>query len=127
MDEYEFSLERDDDLYALYDQLFSILGEKGISRLDTTKVVTAASELARNIIQYVGKGKIKITIDENTVILTSEDNGKGIEHLDEILAGRYRSKHGLGKGLLAVKNLMDEMKIDTSPEGTKIRCVKYLG
>jgi serine/threonine-protein kinase RsbT len=54
------------------------------------------------------------------------DTGRGIERLDEILSGRYRSKTGMGAGLRGAKTMADVFEIDTSAAGTTIRVCKYL-
>jgi serine/threonine-protein kinase RsbT len=52
--------------------------------------------------------------------VVAEDRGTGISNLDDIMAGRYRSRTGLGKGLLAVKKLVDRFDIRTGASGTRI-------
>ena len=86
------------------------------------RVVTAVSELARNIARYVGEGHIRFRIDPTHELLcvVAEDRGSGIPNLDEILAGNHRSKSGMGRGLLGVKKLADEFEIDTHEGGTRI-------
>jgi serine/threonine-protein kinase RsbT len=87
------------------------------------KVVTAVSELARNIARYAGSGQIRFRIDTNTehIVISAEDEGPGISNLDEILAGNYRSRTGLGRGLLGSRDLADHFDIRTSPNGTTVR------
>jgi serine/threonine-protein kinase RsbT len=86
------------------------------------KVVTAVSELARNITRYVGEGQVRfqIDLDVNRITVIAEDNGSGIADLDLILAGKYRSRTGLGRGILGVKNLADHFRIETGPGGTTV-------
>jgi serine/threonine-protein kinase RsbT len=98
----------------------NLVGVRGYS---AQKLVTAVSELARNIARYVGDGKLRFRIDTDgqRIIVIAEDRGPGIPHLDEVLAGNYRSKTGLGRGLLGVRNLADEFDIVTGPDGTTVK------
>lgn len=93
------------------------------------KVVTAVSELARNIARYAGAGQIRFRVDTNAeyVIVVAEDDGPGISNLDEILSGNYRSRTGLGRGLLGSRDLADHFDIHTSPNGTIVRIAFYYG
>lgn len=86
------------------------------------KVVTAVSELARNIARYSVGGRIRIRVDtgDESIIVVAEDEGPGIPNLDEILSGGYRSRTGLGRGLLGSRQLADEFDIRTAPEGTTV-------
>ncbi len=95
----------------------------GVRGYQAQKVVTAVSELARNIARYVGDGKVRFRIDTEgqRLIIVAEDKGPGISNLDDVMTGNYRSKTGLGRGLMGVRNLADEFDIDTGPHGTTIR------
>jgi serine/threonine-protein kinase RsbT len=93
------------------------------------KVVTAVSELARNIARYAGSGRIRLRVDTNTecIVVVAEDEGPGISNLDEILAGNYRSRTGLGRGLLGSRDLADHFDIRTSATGTTVQIAFYYG
>jgi serine/threonine-protein kinase RsbT len=95
----------------------------GVRGYQAQKVVTAVSELARNIARYVGDGRVRFRIDTEgqRLIIVAEDKGPGISNLDDVMTGNYRSKTGLGRGLMGVRNLADEFDIDTGPHGTTIR------
>lgn len=93
------------------------------------KVATAVSELARNILNYAGTGTIEIgapTEGPPRMLIRAVDTGPGIPNLDEILSGRYRSKRGLGLGILGVKRLADKFVIDTSKSGTRVEAEMLL-
>ncbi len=102
----------------------------GFSSAVQIKVATAISELARNIRQYAGDGTITITSIEGRnrgIEVVARDNGPGIKNLDVILEGGYKSKSGMGIGLMGTKKMMDEFEIETSPEkGTVVTVRKYL-
>lgn len=103
----------------------------GLSKFSSVKVATAVSELARNIVFYAGKGTVELRSvqDERGVVglqIIASDQGPGIpqEKLQEIWAGTYKSQRGMGKGLVAVKKLVDDFHLDTRPGvGTTVKCV----
>lgn len=84
------------------------------------KIVTAVSELARNIARYSHGGRLRFRIDtgDSTIVVVAADDGPGIANLDEILGGSYRSRTGLGRGLLGSRDLADRFDIHTGPDGT---------
>jgi len=93
------------------------------------RVATAISELARNIVQYVGKGVIEIraiTTPQAGIEVVAVDDGPGIGNLDTILDGGYQSKSGMGLGLLGAKRLMDHFDVATGPgRGTRVTLRKF--
>jgi serine/threonine-protein kinase RsbT len=103
----------------------------GLSKFASVKVATAVSELARNIIFYAGNGTVELRSlkDDRGVIglqIIATDQGPGIPNtkLEEIWAGTYKSQRGMGKGLVAVKKLVDDFHLDTRPGlGTTVTCV----
>jgi serine/threonine-protein kinase RsbT len=102
----------------------------GLSKFTSVKVATAVSELARNIVFYAGKGIVELRAvrDERGAGLqiTAIDQGPGIDSkkLQEIWGGTYKSQRGMGKGLVAVKKLVDEFNLDTVPgRGTTVTCM----
>jgi anti-sigma regulatory factor (Ser/Thr protein kinase) len=103
----------------------------GLSKFASVKVATAVSELARNIIFYAGNGTVELRSlkDDRGVIglqIIATDQGPGIptSKLDEIWAGTYKSQRGMGKGLVAVKKLVDDFHLDTRLGlGTTVTCV----
>lgn len=86
------------------------------------KVVTAVGELARNIVCHAGEGCIRLRIDveRERLIVIAEDRGPGIANLDDILAGLYRSRTGLGRGLIGARRLADEFEVETGEHGTRV-------
>ena len=102
----------------------------GLSKFASVKVATAVSELARNIVFYAGKGTVELRSikDEKgaSLQIVACDQGPGIDDnkLAEIFAGTYKSQRGMGKGLVAVKKLVDEFDLDTGPgRGTTVTCL----
>ena len=97
--------------------------QAGASSLTVQRVATAVSEVARNIVSYTPGGRMEFTVlagKPPRIRVLAEDRGRGIANLEEILAGRYRSKTGLGKGLLGLKRLMDTVDMQTGSSGTRI-------
>ncbi|HWL86045.1 MAG TPA: ATP-binding protein [Polyangiaceae bacterium] len=89
----------------------------------TERVVTVVSELARNIVNYTPGGQIEIVserVPHLRVRIIASDRGAGIANLAEILAGRFRSRTGLGKGITGVKRIADAFDVQTSPAGTRV-------
>ena len=102
----------------------------GLSKFTSVKVATAVSELARNIVFYAGKGTVELRAVRDDrgagLQITAIDQGPGIDakKLQEIWGGTYKSQRGMGKGLVAVKKLVDEFNLDTAPgRGTTVTCV----
>lgn len=99
----------------------SLCERTGAKALVVQRVATIVSELARNIVSYTPGGAVEIAIlPSKRVRIVATDRGGGIAVLDEIMAGRYRSKTGLGKGILGVKRLSEKFDVETGPRGTRI-------
>ena len=91
--------------------------------LDIQKVATVVSELARNIVSYTRGGQIEIkaeSVGRRVLVIRATDHGPGIRNLDEILSGQYRSKTGLGLGIVGTKRLADRFEIKSDATGTRI-------
>jgi serine/threonine-protein kinase RsbT len=98
--------------------------------VDQTKIVTAASELARNTVTYGGGGIVRIErLEEGTrrgLRLTFEDEGPGIPNVELALRDGYTTGTGLGLGLSGARRLSNEFAIDSRPgEGTRITIVRW--
>ena len=94
----------------------------GFDRLEQTRIATAVSELARNAHRYAGGGEVRIMCGRDRLQVEVTDSGPGIPNLDEVLLGEYTSTTGLGRGLVGVRQLMDEFEIH-APEGRGTRVV----
>jgi serine/threonine-protein kinase RsbT len=96
--------------------------EAGLSLVDQTKLVTAASELARNTVIYGGGGKMTLEMlpeGRKGVRLAFKDKGPGIRDVDRALKGGWTSGSGLGMGLSGSKRLVNEFDLVTRVgEGT---------
>jgi serine/threonine-protein kinase RsbT len=101
-----------------------------LSLVDQTKLVTAASELARNTLVYGGGGAVEVTRVDNGrrqgIRIVFTDSGPGIADLDLALTDGYTSGNGLGLGLSGARRLVDEFVIDTAVgKGTTIAVTKW--
>ena len=104
--------------------------ELGFSLVDQTKIVTAASELARNTLDYGGGGTVKLeTLQEGMrrgLRLTLADHGPGIPDIELALKDGYTTGGGLGMGLSGTKRLVNEFEIVSHVgEGTCITITKW--
>ncbi len=102
----------------------------GFSLVDQTKIVTAASELARNTLDYGGGGTVKLeALDEGIrrgLQLTFEDQGPGIPDIELALKDGYTTGSGLGMGLSGTKRLVNEFNIVSQVgKGTCITITKW--
>jgi serine/threonine-protein kinase RsbT len=98
---------------------------QGFSLVDQTKLVTAASELARNTLEYGGGGDVEIArLDESPrkgVRLTFIDQGSGIPDVEAALRDGFTTGGGLGLGLGGARRLCNEFSIDSTPgKGTRV-------
>jgi serine/threonine-protein kinase RsbT len=101
-----------------------------LSLVDQTKLVTAASELARNTLVYGGGGTVEVIRVENDVRrgirVVFADRGPGIADLELAFTDGYTTGSGLGLGLSGARRLVDEFEIDTAPgRGTSITVTKW--
>lgn len=101
-----------------------------LSLVEQTKLVTAASELARNTIKYGGGGVVVVQLLSDGIRrglrLVFADDGPGIADIAQALRDGFTSGGGLGLGLGGAKRLVDEFDIDSrSGEGTAVAIVKW--
>jgi serine/threonine-protein kinase RsbT len=102
----------------------------GMGLVDLTKMVTAASEIARNTLEYGGGGTL--TLEElrdglrQGVRLLFEDQGPGIADLPRAMTDGFTSGGGMGLGLGGTKRLVDEFHIESEPgQGTRVTITKW--
>lgn len=102
----------------------------GFGITDVTRVVTAASELARNIYCYAGTGRVRWRVLERGgargIEVVFEDRGPGIADVDLALREGWSTSGGLGMGLPGSRRLTDEMDLVSSPgQGTTVTVRKW--
>ena len=126
----QLPLRSDEDVVALRRHVRERAVAIALSLVDQTKLVTAASELARNTIKYGGGGMVYLDAltdgFRKGVGLIFIDNGPGIPDLEMALRDGYTTGGGLGLGLGGSKRLVDEFGIDSrAGEGTAVSVVKW--
>lgn len=104
--------------------------EIGLSLVDQTKIITAASELARNTLDYGGGGEVRIDVVQEgarrAVRLCFEDEGPGIPDIDKALSDHFTTGNGLGLGLGGARRLSNEFHIESTPGvGTRVIIARW--
>lgn len=132
MTEYtgEIEIDSEDDILRARQAARDVAEAIGLGTTDTTRIVTAVSELARNVFLYAGEGTMaweRISEkNRNGLTCVFEDDGPGIADPDAALRGEYSTSNGMGRGLSGTQTLMDQMEIDTElGAGTTIRIRKW--
>jgi serine/threonine-protein kinase RsbT len=102
----------------------------GFSLVDQTKMITAASELARNALDYGGGGTVRIeALNDGArrgLRLVFEDQGPGIADIDQALRDGFTSGGGLGLGLGGARRLVNDFEIQSKPgEGTRVAITRW--
>jgi serine/threonine-protein kinase RsbT len=125
------TIEENDDVILVRAQVREAAAEMGFSHVDQVRLVTAASELARNIRLYAGRGTVEIARVSNGtrrgLRVTFEDKGQGISDIKLAMTDGYTTSRGLGKGLPGSRRLVDEFEITSEVgKGTTVKVTKWL-
>jgi serine/threonine-protein kinase RsbT len=127
----ELPIRSGDDVVRVRQQVRNAAADNGLSLVDQTKLVTAASELARNTLVHGGGGAARIEVVKSHngragVKLHFTDEGPGIPDIGLALTDGWTSGGGLGLGLSGARRLVDEFELDTKPgAGTSVMVVKW--
>jgi len=102
----------------------------GFSLVDQTKIVTAASELARNTLTHGGGGMVRLEAlndgSRRGLRIVFEDSGPGIPDVEQALRDGFTTAGGLGLGLGGAKRLSSEFEIDSRPgQGTRVAITRW--
>src|SRR5688500_8301414 len=106
-------IEHEQDVVAARRRAREVAGLLGFDAQDQSRIATAVSENARNAFQYAGGGEVTFAVDGNgpaELLVRITDRGPGIQHLAEVLDGRYVSRTGLGLGIRGARRLMDRFE-----------------
>lgn len=126
----QFTIRRESDISIARTSAREMAESVDAPRYVAQRIATVVSELARNIVNYTPGGTIeilpKIGGGTRSITVRAVDEGKGIRNLNEIMAGDYVSKTGLGAGLRGSKRLADSFSIQTGESGTRIEAVFLL-
>jgi serine/threonine-protein kinase RsbT len=123
-------IQSSDDIVRVRQEVRRRAAAAGLGIVDQTKFVTAASEIARNTLDYGGGGIVRLVAVENGarrgLRLIFEDHGPGIPNIDLALTDGYTTGSGLGLGLSGSRRLCNEFAIESKPgEGTRITIARW--
>ena len=123
-------LRSEQDIVLARQQVRKLTIEAGFSIVDQTKLVTAASELARNAIVYGKGGEMQWELHNDGlrrgVRLAFVDEGPGIPDVAQAMVDGWTSGSGMGLGLSGAKRLVNEFEIDTAPgRGTRVTVTRW--
>ncbi len=126
----ELPVQNEQDIVLARQTVRRLTQELKFSLVDQTKMVTAASELARNTVIYGGGGQLVCEIltegGRTGLRLTFKDEGPGIPNLDMALMDGWTSGKGLGMGLSGTKRLVNEFDIESSVgKGTRVTIIRW--
>jgi serine/threonine-protein kinase RsbT len=123
------SVQAESDVVQVRRRVRQISAALGFSLVDQTKVVTAASELARNTVTYGGGGVLSLETLNGPRVgirLVFQDQGPGIPDIDLALRDGFTTGSGLGLGLGGAKRLVNEFEIASKPGvGTKVSITRW--
>jgi len=127
----ELPIQSGDDVVRVRQQVRNVAAQNGLSLVEQTKLVTAASELARNTLVHGGGGVASIEVVKTAngragVKLHFSDKGPGIADIDLALTDGWTTGTGLGLGLSGARRLVDEFELNSKPgAGTSVVVVKW--
>jgi serine/threonine-protein kinase RsbT len=124
------AIETDNDVVVVRQLVRTWAVDLGFGLVDQTKMITAASELARNTLVYGGGGSVLLEILQEPrrkgLRLTFEDQGPGIPDIELALRDGYTTGNGMGLGLSGSKRLVNEFEIASRVgEGTRVCITKW--
>jgi serine/threonine-protein kinase RsbT len=123
-------IQSSDDIVRVRQEVRRRAAEAGLGIVDQTKFVTAASEIARNTLDYGGGGTVRMEPVRDGLRkglrLVFEDNGPGIPNVELALTDGYSTGTGLGLGLSGSRRLCNEFAIESKPgEGTRVTIARW--
>lgn len=126
----ELAIKTERDIVAARRTIREAAIQLGFSETDVTRIVTAASELARNIFKYAGEGMMRWRSMQSDgragIELQFVDRGPGIADIPLAFQEGYSTSRGMGMGLPGAKRLMDDLKIESAAgKGTSITLKKW--
>lgn len=128
--EEQYAVRSDADVVMARQAVRKAATSLGFSLVDQTKIVTAASELARNTVIYGGGGAMRLEIVQEGLRrglrLVFEDQGPGIPDIELALKDGYTTGSGLGMGLSGTRRLVNDFEIESQPGvGTRVTIVRW--
>ena len=129
-DEVLVHVSSDADVVEAREKGRELSAQLGFSSIDLTLIVTAISEVARNILLYAREGEIVLRVDndggQRGIVVVARDEGPGIPDLELAMRDAYSTGNGLGLGLPGARRLMDEFEIQSEiSKGTTVVMKKW--
>jgi serine/threonine-protein kinase RsbT len=129
-DEVLVHVSSDADVVEAREKGRELSAQLGFSSIDLTLIVTAISEVARNILLYAREGEITLRLDKDGgrpgIVVVARDDGPGIPDLDLAMRDSFSTGNGLGLGLPGARRLMDEFEIESEiSKGTTVVMKKW--
>ncbi|SEW36934.1 anti-sigma regulatory factor [Chitinophaga arvensicola] len=124
------TIEKEQDVVPFRNRVKEHAVKIGMSILNQTKLITAASELVRNMLKYAGGGVTTIEVlskgRENGIRVVFQDKGPGIKDIKQAMQDGFSTGKSLGVGLPGAKRLVSEFDIKSIPgEGTTVTIIKW--
>jgi serine/threonine-protein kinase RsbT len=121
----------DTDIVVARQEGRALAARAGVVATDLTLVATAISEIARNIVAHAGDGMIAMSIVEEVgrrgVMIVAQDDGPGIDDIEQALEDGFTTGAGLGLGLPGARRIMDDFAITSKPgQGTTVVMHKWV-
>lgn len=121
MAEEKVSIDGEAGIVAARQRARELARSLGFGAVDQSRITTAVSELARNVVQYAGAGQGTLVLRPITgpngrsgIEIVVSDDGPGIASVEQVMQEGFSTGRGLGLGLPGTKRLMDEMEIDSA-------------
>ena len=130
-DEPRLHISSEQDILTARKRGRELAAEVGLSGSDLTIVATAISEIARNIVEYAGRGEIVFTLVRDGlsrgIVVVARDEGPGIPDVALAMQDGYSTRRSLGLGLPGARRLMDEFDVQSEPgRGTTVTMKKWM-
>ena len=127
----ERAISTEEDIIAVRNSVKRVTALLNFSLINQTKIISAASELARNTLEHGKGGRAIIQLvndpDRVGIRLIFEDSGPGITDINRALEDGFTTTRGMGLGLGGARRLMDEFKIDSKAnDGTIVSVTKWI-
>ncbi len=132
MQSRSIALENEHDIAVARGEVRTVSAQIGFRLIDQTRLATVASELARNVIKYAGRGRMILQPTQSPfgragIRLIFEDGGPGIPDIGAAMRDGFSTGRGLGKGLPGSRRLVDVFEIEsTVGVGTRVTVVRWL-
>lgn len=128
---FEIHIKDEKDIVSARQRAREAAKNMNFSITDQTRIITAVSELSRNIYVYASTGSVIIedasSDTKRGIMITFEDEGPGIPDINKAMEEGFTTGKGMGLGLPGSKRLMDDFSITSQPDkGTKIIIKKWL-